>query len=77
MKWTIRVDLIKVSGGYVAQCPKNREILVTGKTKTEAKQNLKQVLKGYVKAWPETKHRFFTKDNQMREIIFEDKLAPL
>ncbi len=65
------VDLFKIPEGYLAQCPNHPEILVTGKTKSEIKDNLKRLLNGYVEAFPETKHKFFPKNDQMVKFKFE------
>ena len=51
--------MFKTSEGIMAQSPHNPEIIVTGKTKTEIKSQLKKLINCYVKAIPSTKKRFF------------------
>lgn len=43
----------------LAQCQDNPEIIVTGKDETEIKTKLKEIVTGYVEAFPESKDQFF------------------
>lgn len=45
----------------IAQSLDNPEIIVTGSNKTEIKSELKEILLGYVEAYPETKKVVFCK----------------
>ena len=65
--------MFKTSEGIMAQCPNNPEIIVTGKNKTEIKSQLKTLINCYVKAFPDTKNKFFTKDNKLVKINLEFK----
>ena len=65
-----QVKLTKTKEGMLAQCLDNPEIIVVGKNKTEIKSNFKEIVKGYVEAFPETKREFFTPDNKMIEANF-------
>ena len=55
----------------ISQSLDNPEIIVTGSNKTEIKSELKEILLGYVEAYPETKKEFFV-NNKMIDVKFID-----
>ena len=53
----------------LAQCMDNPEIIVEAKNKRQLNVKLKEIITGYVEAFPETKNDFFT-NKKMREVSF-------
>ncbi len=51
----LQVKLTKTKEGFLAQCPDNPEIIVTGKNKTEIGKNIHEIMNGYIEAFPEMK----------------------
>lgn len=63
--------MIKEEEGYFAQCPKNREVIVTGKTKKIIRAELKNLIEVYVEACPDVKKRFYNGDKMMKVKFIE------
>ena len=65
----LQIQLTKTKEGMLAQSEDNPEIIVTGKNKTEIKTKLKEIITGYVQAFPESKDQFF-ENGKMLEADF-------
>lgn len=68
----LNVKLTKIDNGLMAQCMDNPAIIVSGKNKTQIKSKFKEIIDGYIQAFPETKTDFFTKNNKMFEVVFTE-----
>lgn len=66
----LEVKLTKTSDGLMAQCLDRPEIIVSGKNQKAIKSELKQIISGYIEAFPETKSDFFDSDNKMYGVNF-------
>ena len=70
---SIIVNFKKIQGGFVAQCAKNPQFIVQTKTKNQIEPQIKNMIGGYVKAFPKEKKIVLPNGQNDFKVVLKNK----